>query len=124
MNTSVFLYDDARARSFEPFASTRPIAEMRAGIATIRERWVVALQGVGSTHFLAGKRHQDFDESNLRLDGAIASPAPTPHVIPAGSIVVNSRCAPAIPSDVRRQAQRTATCSMWRSGDELAAIRI
>lgn len=124
MNAALFLYDDARARSFEPFASTRPIAEMRAGVALIRERWVVALQSIASTHFLAGNRHRDFDESNLRLPGALAAPLETPAIIPAGSIVVNSRCAPAIPADVSRQAQRTATCSMWRSGDQLAAVRI
>lgn len=124
MSAAVFLYDDAHARSFEPFASTRPIAEMRAGVALIRERWVSALQSAASTHLLAGPRHRDFDESNLRLPGAIAAPLATPDVIPAGSIIVNSRCVPALPSDIPRQAQRSATCSMWRSGGELAALRI
>ena len=33
--TTLFLYDDARARSFEPFASSRPISEMLAGAALL-----------------------------------------------------------------------------------------
>jgi len=33
------LYDDARARKFEPFALTRPAGELRAGAELIRRRW-------------------------------------------------------------------------------------
>jgi len=34
--SAVFLYDDARARQFEPFALTRPIGETRAGALLVR----------------------------------------------------------------------------------------
>ena len=42
--SALYLYDDARAREFEPFALTRPIAEMVAGRRLQRERWQTALQ--------------------------------------------------------------------------------
>ena len=41
--SAVYLYDDARARSFEPFALTRPAGELRAGALLVRERWARAL---------------------------------------------------------------------------------
>jgi hypothetical protein len=31
--TALYLYDDAQARTFEPFASTRPLSEMISGAA-------------------------------------------------------------------------------------------
>jgi len=111
---ALFLYDDRRARTFEPFATTRPISEMVAGVSTIRERWrlVAPLTECG---YLAGARHELFDEP-----GAHAANG----VIPAGSIVALSRCVPAIPRDRDAAARRLAACSMWRCGDRLAAIRI
>ncbi len=112
--TALYLYDDARARAFEPFASTRPISEMVAGTALIRKRWAAALEPT-SIQFIAGVRHTDFDEM-----GATAASG----MIPAGSIVALSRCVPAFPADPTKVARRSATCSMWRCGTELAAIRI
>ncbi|HVX39061.1 MAG TPA: putative sugar nucleotidyl transferase [Gemmatimonadaceae bacterium] len=115
--SALYLYDDARARTFEPFASTRPVSEMVAGIALIRERWRVALQPGGDPiYFLAGQRHRDFDEG----DGS----RPADGIIPAGSIVINARCVPGVPSDIRSLHQRTATSTMWRCGDQLAAVRL
>ena len=35
-----YLYDDARARQFEPFALTRPVSELCAGALITRHRWV------------------------------------------------------------------------------------
>lgn len=112
---ALYLYDDARARTFEPFASTRPVSELVAGAALIRERWKTAMQP-SKTFFLAGDRHTDFDETD---DSRSATGQ-----IPAGSIIANARCAPAIPEDIANVARRLATCSMWRSGDTLAAVRI
>jgi len=40
--SGVYLYDDARARRFEPFSLTRPIGELRAGALLVRERWTRA----------------------------------------------------------------------------------
>jgi UDP-N-acetylglucosamine diphosphorylase/glucosamine-1-phosphate N-acetyltransferase len=111
--TTVFLYDDARARGFEPFASTRPVSEMVVGTALIRERWKAAL-GAQDAQFVAGARHVDFDEPGARAATGI---------LPAGSIVANARCAPAIAVDLAKAERNAATCSMWRSGDQLAAVR-
>jgi hypothetical protein len=36
--TALYLYDDARARAFEPFALTRPASELRAGAEITRRR--------------------------------------------------------------------------------------
>jgi UDP-N-acetylglucosamine diphosphorylase/glucosamine-1-phosphate N-acetyltransferase len=112
--TALYLYDDLRARSFEPFASTRPISEMVAGTALIRRRWSAAL-APATAHFLAGPRHFDFDEP-----GATAATG----TIPAGSIIALSRCVPALPADPANVSRRAATCSMWRCGTELAAVRV
>jgi len=113
--TGLYFYDDGQARTFEPFASTRPVSEMVAGVASIRERWQMALQPSGRAFFLAGDRHLAFEEP-----GAATAASGR---IPAGSIIANARCAPMIPADISRAAQRAATCSVWRSGTRLAAIR-
>ena len=56
--SAVYLYDDARARGFEPFALTRPVGELRAGALLVRERWARALgariAGVMTSPHLAG----------------------------------------------------------------------
>ncbi len=65
--------------------------------------------------FLAGERHADFDEP-----GAVAANG----VIPAGSIVVNSRCVPQLPADPQAVARRVAPCTMWRCGNQMAALRL
>ena len=75
--TGVYLYDDARARSLEPFAMTRPVGELRAGALLVRERWSRALgtpvAGHVTSPLLAG-----FAESG-------AAPVLDDDVIPAGS---------------------------------------
>jgi UDP-N-acetylglucosamine diphosphorylase/glucosamine-1-phosphate N-acetyltransferase len=80
----VISYDDARARQFEPFAHTRPWSEMRVGALLIRERWQHVL-GASASGFLSGEGHAHFQE--------FASPVATSGEIPAGTLVVNSRCA-------------------------------
>ena len=112
---ALYLYDDQQARTFEPFASTRPVSEMVAGVALIRERWTLALGLSGGSFFLAGDRHSMFDEPN--------GPRAATGMIPAGSIIVNARCAPLIPAEMSRAGQRAAACSLWRSGNRLAAVR-
>jgi len=114
--TVVALYDDARARTFEPFASTRPISEMTAGIALIRERWKVALQPNDGVQFIAGPRHAGFSEG---VDTRAAT-----GTLPRGTIVVNARCVPAVPVDATKAAKRAASCTMWRCGSQLAAVRL
>ncbi|HEY2027519.1 MAG TPA: putative sugar nucleotidyl transferase, partial [Gemmatimonadaceae bacterium] len=111
--TTLYLYDDTRARSFEPFASTRPLSEMVAGTTVIRDRWRSVLQPDG-IRFVAGPRHESFEESDARAAHG---------KIPAGSIIALSRCAPKLVAEAASVARRAATCSMWRCGTELAAVR-
>src|SRR4051794_13661526 len=110
--TLIVLYDDARARSFEPFASTRPVSELVAGTRRIRERWASVLQSNEPAQFVAGERLVNFDEG----DGTRAVTG----TIPSGSIVVNARCVPALPADATRASQRARTSSLWRCKDQLA----
>ncbi len=59
--TALFLYDDTQARTFEPFASTRPVSELVAGTSLIRERWQQLFPSA-DIHFLTDRRNTDFDE--------------------------------------------------------------
>ena len=88
----LFFYDDARARQFEPFSLTRPISEMRAGTSLIRHRWERATS-LRSGGFISGGHLANFEEGD-------APPAAAPKSeIPAGAIIINSRCV--IPADFK-----------------------
>lgn len=86
--SAVYLYDDARARAFQPFALTRPVGELRAGALLVRERWARALGAPVAGHItspvLAG-----FAEPG-------AAPVLDLTTMPAGSWMVNARFAPAL----------------------------
>jgi len=83
--SALYFYDDARARQFEPFALTRPASELRAGTSLIRRRWERATS-LDSAGFIGAAHLANFEEGN-------APPAVAPNSeIPAGSVVVNSRC--------------------------------
>ena len=89
--SALYFYDDARARQFEPFALTRPGSELRAGTSLIRRRWehATSLQSAG---FISSPHLAHFEEGK-------APPAVAPKSeIPAGSVVVNTRCV--IPLDL------------------------
>jgi len=106
--TQLYLYDDAAAREFEPFALTRPVSEMRAGAEVIRRRWERAL-GMRATGFIGAPHLADFEE----LD----APPAASGVIPAGSIVASSRCVVAmerLPADAA-----ALTCA-----GQVAALRL
>lgn len=82
--SALFLYDDAVARGFEPFALTRPVCELRAGALLLRERWERAL-GRKASGAVTAAHLADFDE-----------PWGVPVIsgrVPKGSVLVNSRCA-------------------------------
>ena len=85
--SAVYLYDDARARTFEPFALTRPTGEMRAGALLVRERWERVLRLPVAGH-ITSPHLAGFEESG-------AAPVITAGVIPAGAWLVNARFAPA-----------------------------
>jgi UDP-N-acetylglucosamine diphosphorylase/glucosamine-1-phosphate N-acetyltransferase len=114
----LYTYDDARARSFEPFASARPIAAMTAGIAVTRDRWSIVLGTDGEVRHLAGARHAAFDEASA--PGALRA---ANGIIPAGSIVANSRCIPALSRHAAASGKRNDARG-WLVGDRVGAIRV
>lgn len=90
--SALYFYDDMRARQFEPFALTRPCSEMRAGTSLVRRRWESAT-GLKSKGFIGAPHLAHFEE------GDAPAAVPESAEIPAGSVVVNSRCIVAL--DVR-----------------------
>jgi UDP-N-acetylglucosamine diphosphorylase/glucosamine-1-phosphate N-acetyltransferase len=106
--TALFLYDDARARRFEPFALTRPASELRAGAEIIRKRWMCALE-LPVAAFIGAPHLADFDE----LD----APRAATGVIPAGTVIASSRFAPTL-------APTTADADAWRCDGRVAAVRL
>src|ERR1700682_2466515 len=90
--SALYFYDDMRARQFEPFALTRPVSELRAGTSLIRKRWERATS-LASAGFISSTHLAQFEE------GPAPAAAPPKSEIPAGSILVNTRCV--IPLDVK-----------------------
>ena len=89
--SALYFFDDVRARQFEPFALTRPGSELRAGASLIRKRWERATS-LPSAGFISSPHLAQFEEGK-------APPAMAPKSeIPAGSILVNTRCV--IPLDL------------------------
>jgi hypothetical protein len=84
----LYFYEDARARTFEPFASTRPIATLAAGTSPIWARWQAALQ-LAPKHTVGGAELGDFDEPDTPAVLASA-------LIPSGSVLAHARFAPAL----------------------------
>ena len=83
--SGLYFYDDIRARQFEPFSLTRPCSEMRAGTTLVRRRWEIATS-IKSKGFIGAAHLAHFEEGD-------APPAVTASTeIPAGSVIVNSRC--------------------------------
>lgn len=82
----IALYDDAAARRFEPFATSRPLGEVRAGALLVRERWETVL-GVGSGGFISARHLQGFAEFD-------APPFLNGRTLVAGTWLVNTRALP------------------------------
>lgn len=106
--SAVYLYDDACARTFEPFALTRPGGEMRAGALLVRERWTRVL-GAPVAGQIAAPHLAGFEEPG-------AARVLTSGVLPRGSWLVNARFAPTL------QALRDTDALV--AGDTLAGIRL
>lgn len=83
----IVFYDDARARRFEPFATTRPLCEMRSGALLQRERWCQVL-GARAVGFVSSPHLDGFEETD--------APARFPGSIPAGTWLVNTRAMPTL----------------------------
>jgi len=107
--TSLILWDDARARSFEPFALTRPVGELRAGMELLRARWE-RVAGAAAAGFVGAPHLGDFEEPG--------APAAVAGELPAGTIVANARCAVALDA---RLGDRAA---VWRCEGRVAAVRL
>ena len=105
--TLVF-FDDAVAADFQPFALTRPCCELRAGALLVRQRWERAT-GESTTGFVGAPHLTHFDEP-----GAASYVEGT---IPAGAILVNSRCAVSL-------GTFDPGASSWTCGGRLAAVRL
>ena len=105
---SLVLYDDATARRFEPFALTRPTAELRAGTEIVRRRWELALDAEASA-FVGATHLADFEETD--------APAMLSGDIAAGTILVHSRFAITLaPSD--------PWADVWTCDGRVAAVRL
>ncbi|MDB4890101.1 MAG: hypothetical protein JWL61_1956 [Gemmatimonadetes bacterium] len=106
--SAVYLYDDQCARTFEPFALTRPAGEMRAGALLVRERWERAL-GERVAGYVTSPHLTGFDEPDA--PAVMAS-----GLLPKGSWLANARFCPAL--DALGQPDEVM------SGDKLAAVRL
>ncbi len=106
----IVVYDDAQARRFEPFATTRPISELRAGALLGRERWQLVLDAT-ATGFVSAPHLHGFEE--------FAAPRAVDTVIPAECWLVNSRALPSLaPHDL------AAPVRIIRVNGEIAAVRL
>ena len=109
----IVLYDDHRARQFEPFATTRPLGEMRAGALLVRERWAHALHDDVSA-FVSSEAQRTFVEFDA--PPFIATDAAA--TLAAGTIVANTRALPFI------AARLPADANAWAIDGRVAAIRL
>ena len=108
MTAGLVMYDDARARRFEPFALTRPAGELRAGADLIRRRWERAA-GARAAGFAGAPHLAAFEE----LD----APPAAMGTLAAGTIVANARCAVALDS-------RLGDAGAWSCDGRIAAVRL
>ena len=77
MPTPLFLLEpDAAAPDWAPFAGARPLAELRAGVWKIRERWEAALDtdAAGSLAGHSAGFHEGFEPLGVGPE-AVAGPA-------------------------------------------------
>ncbi|MBL0941030.1 MAG: hypothetical protein IBJ03_19255 [Gemmatimonadaceae bacterium] len=112
----MLLVDDVIARTFEPFATSRPLGEMRVGAILVRERWARVL-GVEARAAVTSAHLDGFAE----FDAPPMWPALSTALDQAGSVwVINTRAIPAIDHDFN--ASRASDCIII--GDKVAAVRL
>ena len=105
--SALLLYDDARARAFEPFALTRPASALRIGALLSRDRWARA-HGAPADGAIVAPHVEELEE---------AGAPPPARELAAGDIVANVRCAIA-PDAALRDAD------VWMCDGRVAAIRL
>jgi UDP-N-acetylglucosamine diphosphorylase/glucosamine-1-phosphate N-acetyltransferase len=108
VTASLVLYDDARARQFEPFALTRPAGELRAGAELIRRRWERAA-GARAAGFAGAPHLAAFEEFD--------APPSVHGTLAAGTIVTNSRFAIALDAAL-------GDAHAWTCDGRVAAVRL
>jgi UDP-N-acetylglucosamine diphosphorylase / glucose-1-phosphate thymidylyltransferase / UDP-N-acetylgalactosamine diphosphorylase / glucosamine-1-phosphate N-acetyltransferase / galactosamine-1-phosphate N-acetyltransferase len=109
--SDLFLYDDVVARTFEPFALTRPVSELRAGALLMRERWEHAL-GLRAAGVVSSPHLVNFEEP-WAPGASVLGPT---DVIPSGSVLASSRCAVALAASQRADS--------WRCSGRVAAVTL
>lgn len=75
------LFDDATRNDLLPLTFTRPVADIRIGILTIREKWERMLNATTSTmteKYLSGKYPLIKQENNILINGSVC---PTPELV-------------------------------------------
>ncbi len=107
----LYLFDDRRARQFEPFTLTRPVSELRAGTELIRKRWE-SIARTRAYGFIGALHLADFDE-----EGAPPSVS-SDTTIPAGSVVANSRFVASLDAVV------DDTSGSYVAGGKICAVRL
>lgn len=114
----IVLYDDRLARTLEPFATSRPFGEVRAGALLGRERWSLWF-GAPVDACIAAPHLAHFAEFD-------APPVLTSHC-PSGTWVVNTRALP-VPTSVVRTAQADGAAlrdaDVVRIDGHVAAVRL
>ncbi len=115
-NPRLIFFDDSKARTFEPFATSRPLCEMRAGAVTVRERWCFLLGssdcGFISSHWLAAFREGQSAKSLLEGD-----------IVKAGDWLINSRALPALSQRNNQELLTSATSVIVLNGT-IAAVKV
>lgn len=106
------LYDDSTARAFEPFATSRPLCEMRVGVSLVRERWESVVGGA-STGFVSSPHLEHFAEFD--------APRAANVDVPAGALLVNARAIP-FAQDIVHASKDTAA-GTWTVAGRVAAVR-
>lgn len=110
--SGLFLYDDAIARSFEPFALTRPVGELRAGAELIRARWQRAF-GADVAGFIGAPHLAAFSEP-----GAPPAVCADSDIVP-GTIVASSRFVVAL-----NAGRPDAKTKVWKCDGKVVAVRV
>lgn len=71
---NIILFDDESRERMLPLSYTRPVAELRTGILTIRERWETLLSGRASyitSEYLTPKYAMQLADDNIVINGAV-----------------------------------------------------
>ncbi len=120
----IVLYDDAAARRFEPFATTRPLGEVRAGALLGRERWAhwfggaVHAGAAGGAGRAGGPSVAAFlGASHLAHFAEFDAPPMASLPLPVGTWLVNTRALPVL-------GAHTEPFDVVRIGGRVAAVRV